>query len=501
MFSMLLGQGVIGGRMNDPYEHGRAAAAMAGRVLAGTPADALHVVPSAQYLPRFDYVVLQRFHIAESALPPGSIVIGRPASFYAEHTRLVWTTGAVFLFLTLTIAWLTHLISRMRRAERELVSNQVELRRAQQFEMIGSLAGGIAHDFNNLITAIAGFNALAVEQAPPDDEVLHDHLDQVARASHRAATLTRQLLSYARRQPVEPRVVDLNTVVMEAHKLLRRLLNESVELVTLPAPEPAFVFADPGQLEQVLSNLATNARDAMPAGGKLTLTVSVTANEVLLQASDTGLGMSEEVKARIFEPFFTTKDVGCGAGLGLATSFAIIAQAGGSLDVQSSPGQKTTFTIRLPRRMSAPQESAEPTPTPQPSGVSWGLVLLAEDDPQVRRVAARALEGHGFEVLEAENGAIALELATQRVGRLSCVLTDVVMPIMGGHEFVRRLRLVDPTVPVVVMSGYVDDSSLFDEARQLDVRFIAKPFLPADLVLAVCECARATLRGMRASRH
>jgi two-component system cell cycle sensor histidine kinase/response regulator CckA len=326
-------------------------------------------------------------------------------------------------------------------------------------------------------------------------------LEQVARASHRAATLTRQLLSYARRQPVEPRVVDLNAVVMEAHKLLRRLLNESVELVTLPASEPALVFADPGEIEQVLSNLATNARDAMPAGGKLTLAVSVSAEQVLLQASDTGVGMSEAVKARVFEPFFTTKDVGSGTGLGLATSFAIIAQAGGSIDVESSPGKQTTFTIRLPRRAPAPEDNAHPAPSPLPEGVSWGLVLLAEDDPQVRRVAARALEGHGFEVLEAENGAVALELATQRAGRLSCVLTDVVMPIMGGREFIRRLRLVDPSVPVVVMSGYVEDLSLFDEARQLDVRFLAKPFLPAALVLAVCESARPTLREVRSARH
>jgi two-component system cell cycle sensor histidine kinase/response regulator CckA len=414
---------------------------------------------------------------------------------------LVWSAGVVFAFLALTIAWLTRLISRMRRAERELASNQTELRRAQQFELIGTLAGGIAHDFNNLITAIAGFTALAIEHVPAEDQVLHDHLEQVARASHRAATLTRQLLSYARRQPVEPRVVDLNAVVMDAHKLLRRLLNESVELVTLPAAEPAFIFADPGQIEQVLSNLATNARDAMPAGGKLTLAVSVSGEHVLLQASDTGTGMSDEIKSRVFEPFFTTKDVGCGTGLGLATSFAIIGQAGGSMDVESSPGEQTTFTIRLPRREPAPQASDDPAPSPEPGPVSWGLVLLAEDDPQVRRVAARVLEGHGFEVLEAENGAIALELATQRAGRLSCVLTDVVMPIMGGREFVRRLRLVDASVPVVVMSGYVDDSSLFDEARQLDVRFIAKPFLPADLVLAVCECARPTLREVRNSRH
>jgi len=500
MFSMLLGQGVIGGAMNDPYEHGRATAAMARRVLAGTPADSIPVVPTAEYRPRFDYAELQRFHIAESTLPPGSIVVGRPASFYEQHTRVVWTTGAVFLFLVLTIAWLASLINRMRHAERELVSNQEELRRAQQFKLIGSLAGGIAHDFNNLITAISGFTALAAMSAPAGDPTLQENLEQVARASQRAANLTRQLLSYARRQPVEPRVVDLNAVVMEVHKLLRRLLGEAVELVVLPAPEPAYVFADPGQLEQVISNLATNARDAMPGGGKLTIAVSVTDDQVLLRASDTGTGMTNEVKARIFEPFYTTKDVGRGTGLGLATSFSIIEQAGGSIEVESAPGHETTFTIRLPRHASAPPEPSEPPAPESARELANGLVLLVEDDPQVRRVVARSLEGCGFEVLEAENGAIGLELAKQRRGRLTCVLTDVVMPIMGGHEFVRRLRLVEPSVPVIVMSGYVDDSTLFDEAQKLDVRFVSKPFLPADLVRAVRECARPRLRDVSSAK-
>ena len=488
MFGMLLGQGVTGGMMSDPYQHGRATAAVARRVLAGTPADAIPVVPSAEYLPRFDYAMLRRFHIAESDLPPGSVVIGRPASFYEQHRRLVWTTSAVFLLLVLTIGWLASLISRMRKAERELIANQAELRRAQQFKIIGSLAGGIAHDFNNLITAISGFTELAADSVPASDTGLRDNLDQIARASQRAAGLTRQLLSFARRQPIEPRIVDLNTVVDDSYKLLRRLSGEGIELVILTASEAACVFADPGQLEQVLGNLTTNARDAMSAGGKLTLAVSVSSNEVVLRATDTGAGMSEEVKARVFEPFFTTKPVGQGTGLGLATSYSIIEQAKGSMQIESELGRGTTFTIRLPRVLDPAKRQGTPARS-SPRASASGLVLLVEDDAQVRRLAKGALEGRGFDVLEAENGSFALE-RIKRVERLSCVITDVVMPIMGGVELVRRLRKFEPNVPVIVMSGFVEDGTLFEDAEELGVRFIAKPFRLAELVDAVCDAVQ-----------
>jgi CheY-like chemotaxis protein len=312
-----------------------------------------------------------------------------------------------------------------------------------------------------------------------------DNLDQIIRASQRAAGLTRQLLSFARRQPIEPRVIDLNEVVKDSHKLLRRLIGEGVELVMLPAPEPACVFADPGQLEQVLGNLATNARDAMPEGGKLTIAISASAKEVLLRASDTGRGMTDEVKARVFEPFFTTKPVGQGTGLGLATSFSIVEQAKGRIEIDSKVGRGTTFNIHFPRVSEQPVKSL-PAPRRSPLPIASGKVLLVEDDPLVRRLAKRALEGQGFKVLEAENGAIALELAKDGP-RLSCVVTDVVMPIMGGVELVRQLRRLDATVPLIVMSGYVDDASLFEDAEELDVQFLAKPFLPADLIKAVCD--------------
>jgi CheY-like chemotaxis protein/anti-sigma regulatory factor (Ser/Thr protein kinase) len=279
--------------------------------------------------------------------------------------------------------------------------------------------------------------------------------------------------------------VDLNQVLKESQKLLRRLLWEDIELVILPAAEPACVLADPGQLEQVLGNLATNARDAMPSGGKLTLAVTIDAGEVALRATDTGSGMDEEVKKRLFEPFFTTKPAGRGTGLGLATSFSIVEQAGGSMAVESEPGRGATFIIRLPRKL-APPERLAISARSKPSTRSTGLVLLVEDDVQVRGLARRALENQGLQVLEAENGAVALELATKE-RRLSCLVTDVVTPIMGGVELVRRLRALGSDVPVVVMSGYVDDASLFEGAAELDVHFIAKPFLPSDLVAAVAE--------------
>jgi signal transduction histidine kinase/CheY-like chemotaxis protein len=485
MFGMLLGQGVTGGMMNDPYEHGRATASMARKVLSGTPADAIPVVGSAEYRPRFDYAMLQRFGIGEGDLPPGSVILGKPVSFYEQHTRLVWAVAAVFVALVATIAWLTYLIGRMHRAERKLVANQAELQRAQQFKVMASLAGGIAHDFNNLITAIAGFTELASHSVPAGNTELTDNLEQISRAGQRATCLTRQLLSFARRQPIEPRIVDLNQVVKESQKLLRRLLSEGIELVILPAAEPACVFADPGQLEQVLGNLATNARDAMPSGGKFTLAVTIDAAEVELRAADTGSGMTEEVKKQLFEPFFTTKPVGRGTGLGLATSFSIVEQAKGSIAIESEPGRGATFIIRLPRELEPPERLVTSARS-RPSTRASGLVLLVEDDDQVRELARRALEHQGFQVLEAENGAVALELATKQ-RRLSCLITDVVTPIMGGVELIRRVRAFDSDVPVVVMSGYVDDASLFEKANDLAVHFIAKPFLPSDLAAAVCE--------------
>jgi signal transduction histidine kinase len=494
MFGMLLGQGVTGGEMNDPHEHGRAAAVMARRVLDGTPADSIPVVPSAEYRPRFDYARLERFDIPEHRLPEGSIVVGRPTSFYEDHPRLVWTVSAVMMALGLAVFWLASIIRRMRRAERELANKQEELRRAQQLEILGRLAGGVAHDFNNLVTAISGFAALASRRVPPNDEVLRDDLEEIQRATERAAELTRQLLSFARRQPIQTRIVDVNTLLVNLHKLLRRLVSEAVELVVLPSKEPACVRIDPGQLEQVLINLVVNARDAMPRGGKLTLGVEATETEVLLEVSDTGVGMSDAVKARIFEPFFTTKEVGNGAGLGLATIIAIVEQARGTVDVDSSLGRGTTFTVHLPRAFESPAELAE-HPRRPPVRMGGGLVLLVEDDPQVRRVARNALTESGYEVLEADNGVVALELVRRHGSRLRCVLTDVVMPILGGGELVRKLRGEHPDLPIVVMSGYVDDPSLGSELARLDVRFVSKPFLPDELVAIVSDAAERAPSG------
>jgi signal transduction histidine kinase/CheY-like chemotaxis protein len=490
MFGMLLGQGITGGEMNDPHQHGRAAAVMARRVLDGTPADAIPVVPSAEYRPRFDYARLERFDIPVDRLPEGSIVVGRPTSFYEDHPRLVWAVSVLIVGLGLAVFWLASIVRRMQRAEREIANKQEELRRAQQLEILGRLAGGVAHDFNNLVTAISGFAALAFRRVPPDDELLRDDLEEIQRATERAAELTRHLLSFARLQPIQTRIVDVNTLLGNLHKLLRRLVSEAVEIIMLPTKDPACVRIDPGQLEQVLSNLVVNARDAMPSGGKLTLGVKATETEVLLEVSDTGVGMSEAVKARIFDPFFTTKDVGCGTGLGLATSIAIVEQARGTIDVDSSLERGTTFMIRLPRVFESPAELAE-HPRRPPVRMGGGLVLIVEDDPQVRRVARSALAESGYEVLEADNGVLALELAKQHESRLRCVLTDVVMPILGGAELIRKLRSEHPELPIVVMSGYVDDPSLGSELVRLDIRFISKPFLPDELVAIVSDAAES----------
>ena len=397
-------------------------------------------------------------------------------------TMRIATIVALGLVLLATVLTVAHERRRLREAQAAAREAELKLLHAQKMEAVGRLAGGVAHDFNNLVTVISGFATLAARRAPPDDPVLREHLTQIDRATLRAADLTRQLLAFARVQPVEPRVVDLNALLRDLHKLLRRLISESVELITLPASEPACVRIDVGQLEQVLSNLAVNAKDAMPDGGKLTMAVEVSGRDVVLRVTDTGTGMSDEVKAHVFEPFFTTKEVGRGTGLGLSTSFAIVQQAGGTLEVESELGRGATFIVRLPRVDERPELEGERDISSPGKSVASGVVLLVEDDPQVRQVTADLLRQHGFSIVEAENGAVAIELVERGEQRFDCMLTDVVMPILGGGELVRRIRLLAPDLPIIVMSGYVDDPSLRADASRLGVEFVAKPFETEELV-------------------
>ena len=376
--------------------------------------------------------------------------------------------------------------------ERKLLQEQ--LLQSQKMEAVGQLAGVVAHDFNNLLTAILGYASLAKMQLDPGDPG-YDYLEHVQSAGERAATITRQLLTFSRRQSYEPKVVGLNDCILSTSGMLRRLIGENIELVTLPAPELSLVMVDPSQIEQVLVNLAVNARDAMPDGGKLTIMTADVflgpdsmqfvdlppGRYVRLSVSDTGVGMSSEVQARVFEPFFTTKEVGKGTGLGLATCYGIVKQSGGDIRVMSEPGKGSTFEVFLPALSEdAVDAGAVSHPGDLPRGTE--TVLLVEDEPLVRSMASQVLREQGYTVLESTNGVEALRVVEERgEERIHLLLTDMVMPQMGGSELAERLRTQHPETGVLFTSGYTDAAVVHQDLLQSGTDFIHKPFTPAAL--------------------
>ncbi|MCP9487039.1 MAG: PAS domain S-box protein [Gaiellaceae bacterium MAG52_C11] len=351
---------------------------------------------------------------------------------------------------------------------------EAELLSAQKLESIGRLAGGVAHDFNNLLTAISGYTSLLLERTHGDVELAHD-LGEIRRAAERAAELTSQLLAFGRRQVLQPRAVDLNEVLTEIGSLLLRLLGEHIELELRPAPALGAVRVDPGQIEQVIVNLAVNARDAMPDGGRLTISTRAreleTGPGIELEVADTGVGMDEQTKAQVFEPFFTTRAKG--NGLGLATVYGIVSQSGGAITVESRPGEGSTFRIRLPR---VSEQPAPPEPAPEQLDETGSeTILLVEDEDVVRTLAQRVLERCGYTVIACANGSEAIELAERDSRRIDLLLTDVVMPGLRGPEVAARVAASRPAIEVLYMSGYADQALLgvaaFDESA-----LIAKPF-------------------------
>src|SRR5437773_1937293 len=350
----------------------------------------------------------------------------------------------------------------------ERVQLEQQLRQAQKMEAVGRLAGGIAHDFNNILTAITGYADLLLEDLGATDPRRQD-ADEIHKAADRAAGLTRQLLAFSRQQVLQPTVLEVNKLVSDLEKMLRRLLGEDVELSTRLAPTTGRVKADPGQLEQAIMNLAVNARDAMPNGGKLTLeTANVDLDEpyaadhyparagpfVMLAVSDTGIGMSDETQAHMFEPFFTTKEKGKGTGLGLATVYGIIKQSGGFIWVYSEVGHGTTFKLYLPRVQELAERASQPAQPPARAARGTETVLVVEDETPVRSVARQVLERHGYTVLEAPSAEAALDVATRYSGTIDLLLTDVVMPGLNGRELASRLADLRPDARVIFMSGY-----------------------------------------------
>jgi signal transduction histidine kinase/ActR/RegA family two-component response regulator len=393
---------------------------------------------------------------------------------------------------------LTDEISERTRVEQALRESQAQLRQSQKLEAIGTLAGGIAHDFNNLITVITGYTQLALMRADPSTPEAAD-LRQVVEASDRAATLTHQLLAFSRKQVLQPTVLDLAEVAQGIAPMLRRIIGEHIELRLETSSPLARVRADRGQLEQVLLNLAVNARDAMPDGGELTIAtrnISDTSQRVPLRAvslvvTDTGVGMSNEIRERIFEPFFTTKEPGKGTGLGLSTVYGIVNQSGGTIAVDSHPGRGTSFTIVIPAAETMGDGATYvPDDGELPSGSE--TVLIVEDAEDVRILARRTLEERGYTVLVARNAEEALEIASAR--RVDLLLTDIVMPQTSGPQLVARYQSLHAAPLVVYMSGYADDA-LAQYELDPNVVFLRKPFTPASLARAVRDALDHARRG------
>ena len=388
-----------------------------------------------------------------------------------------------------------------------------QLRQSQKMEAVGRLAGGVAHDFNNLLTVVTVHCEMLLAQLP-DVSPLRPDIEEIQHAGRRAAALTRQLLAFSRRQVLTLETFSLNDVVSEAGRMFRRIIGEDVRVESALAPGLAPVRADRGQMTQVLMNLVVNARDAMPNGGTLAITTRnavvdaalaqrrrglVPGAYVELGIADTGCGMSETTRARIFEPFYTTKEPGKGTGLGLSTVYGIVKQLEGFIFVDSTEGQGTTFTIYLPRARAAAEPVAPSTSlrTSPPRGTE--VVLLVEDDQAVRQIARRALERQGYTVLEADNGEAALALAEGHAGGIDLLLTDVIMPVMGGPALAERLRVRRPRLRVLFMSGYNDTAIATQGVLAPGSTLIEKPFTADALAHLVREVLGVP--ASRALRH
>jgi len=400
-------------------------------------------------------------------------------------------------------------ITERKRAEETLNATEEQLRQSQKMEAVGKLAGGVAHDFNNLLTAISGHSELSLRRLGADDP-LRRNVEVIKSASDRAAALTRQLLAFSRKQVLQPKVLDLNDVVVETNKLLRRLIGEDIDLLTVLEPSLGKIKADPGQIGQVLMNLSVNARDAMPRCGKLTIEtsniyideeyarrhVSVTPGwYVMLAVSDTGCGMDDATRERIFEPFFTTKEVGKGTGLGLSTVFGIVKQSGGNIWVYSEVGRGTTFKIYLPRTDKT-VETFEASSNHDEAPAGTETVLLVEDEEIVRDMTHEILRMSGYHVLESSRGSEALAVCEQHKGPIHLMLTDVVMPQMSGRELAERLMPLRPEMRVLYMSGYTDDAIVHHGVLDEGMAFIEKPFTPNALARKVRESLDASVVGV-----
>ncbi len=435
--------------------------------------------------------------IGTAALRAAAIGLGPFGSLSREQTLLV-------LFLFLMLASLSGLLLAAVMGERdEALSRRLaleeQLRHSQKMEAVGRLAGGIAHDFNNLLTAILGYSEIVLSQLDAKDPRRHD-AEEIGRAAMRAADLTRQMLAFSRRQVLQPKVVDLNTLVSRVEPMLRRVIGEDISLVMAPRATDGLVSVDAGQMEQVIMNLVVNARDAMPSGGRLMVETadaifdadaarahpdSRPGRYVVLSVSDTGTGMSADVKARIFEPYFTTKEVGKGTGLGLSTAYGIVRQSDGYMTVFSELGHGTTVRVHLPHSEAPELDVEDPAVSQLPGGHEH--VLLVEDDPSVRRLTRQILTRLGYSITEAASGRSGLSLGSDDTRHFDLILADVVLGDMSGPAVAEALRALRPSIRVLYMSGYADEAIEQTGALEDNRFFLQKPFTPRELARKIRE--------------
>jgi PAS domain S-box-containing protein len=441
------------------------------------------------------------------ALTRGEVPVGPPPPLQWLHRdgRVVWTQHRLVPIRDaqgrmVAIEGIARDITAQVREREQLRHVEQQLTLSNRLESVGRLAGGVAHDFNNILTTILGYAELLLDRIQEADPS-HRLIREIHKAGQRATALTQQLLAFSRRQLLQPRVLDLNAEIRELRGMLERVLGEDVEIVVALDPDPGRIRADPTQIEQVLLNLVVNARDAMPQGGKLTIeTAGVVLDEdyarrhvavrpgpyVRVTVSDTGIGMDREVQSHIFEPFFTTKEKGKGTGLGLSTVYGVVKQSGGNIWVYSEPGQGTTFKLYLPRV----DKTGEPIPAEAatlPVRGGHETILLVEDESGVRDLATEILAGIGYRVLTARDGQHALEVAAAHAEPIHLLVTDVVMPRVGGRALADRLRPMRPDTRILFMSGYTEDAIIQHGLLVSGIAFLEKPFTPARLAGKVRE--------------
>ncbi|HEY8258208.1 MAG TPA: PAS domain-containing protein [Gemmatimonadales bacterium] len=490
----------------------------AGQALPATYADSIEVIPLDTEKGPWGLAVLRREGVISPDIGVDPRWDGWREPALADELRAAWISpllgadgavlGTLSIFhgephapdtddarMTRIATDLAQIAVERERNQAALRRSEEELRQAQKMEAVGQLAGGIAHDFNNLLTGILSFSDLVLQELRVGDPIRAD-IEQIRHAGQRAAALTRQLLAFSRRQVLQPKVLSINGILDEVVGMLRRLLGSNIELDINPDPGLWYVMADPGQLEQVFVNLIVNARDAMPKGGRVSVTtqncrVGADGPEraggvkpgayATVAVTDTGVGMDVTTQARIFEPFFTTKEAGAGTGLGLSSVYGTIEQSGGHITVESAPGRGSTFTLYLPRH-NEPGTAVLGALDRRSLPVGSETILLVEDEAAVRMSARRLLERHGYTVVEARHGLEALELVEEPGRNFDLVLTDVVMPEMGGRELVERLRARHPSLKVLFMSGYTERSITVDGSMPAGTGFVEKPFTVEQLM-------------------